>query len=218
MSLPSIFTPLGSFAATLLSLLVLPVQAEVLQVIDQQGRPVADAVISFPSQPQAVPDVHAVIDQVDKQFSPHVVVVQKGQWVNFPNSDDIRHHVYSFSDPKTFEMRLFSGTDAEPQLFDRSGIVVLGCNIHDEMRGFIYVAEQENTAITDKDGMAVIEVSEDSFHVWHERLSTSQTERVAFGTDALIKGSPRQIRITLLDDAQEEEDARTFRSRKFGRD
>jgi len=114
-------------------------------------------------------------------------------------------------------MRLFSGTDAEPQLFDQSGIVVLGCNIHDEMRGFIYVAEQENTAITDKDGMAEIAVSEDSFHVWHERLSASQTERVAFGTDTLINGSPRQIRITLLEVAQEEE-ARTFRSRKFGRD
>jgi len=218
MTLPSFFTPLGSFAATLLSLLVLPVQAEVLQVIDQQGRPVADAVISFPSQPLPVPDDYAVIDQVDKQFSPHVVVVQKGQWVNFPNSDDIRHHVYSFSDPKTFEMRLFSGTDAEPQLFDQSGIVVLGCNIHDEMRGFIYVAEQENTVITDNEGMAEIAVSDGSFHVWHERLSTSQTERITFGTDALIGSNPRQIRITLLDDTQEEEDARTFRSRKFGRD
>lgn len=218
MTLPSFFTPLGSFAATLLSLLVLPVKAEVLQVIDQQGRPVADAVISFPSQSLPVPDDYAVIDQVDKQFSPHVVVVQKGQWVNFPNSDDIRHHVYSFSDPKTFEMRLFSGTDAEPQLFDQSGIVVLGCNIHDEMRGFIYVAEQENAVITDKEGMAEIAVSDGSFHVWHERLSTSQTERITFGTDALIGSNPRQIRITLLDDTQEEEDARTFRSRKFGRD
>lgn len=194
------------------------VQAEVIQVLDQQGQPVQDAVISFPAESQTIPDIPAIIDQIDKQFAPHVLVVQKGQWVNFPNSDDIRHHVYSFSAPKTFEMRLFSGTESEPQLFDQSGIVVLGCNIHDEMRGFIYVADQENTAITDAAGLADVAVSGGSFQLWHERLSTSQTERVSFSTDDLIDGSPRTIRITLLEPLAEEGAVRTFRSRKFDRD
>ena len=218
MSLRFILPPLKSLAVLLFLQVASNAQADKIQVIDQRGDPVVDAVISFPGQPRSSPDSHAVIDQVDKQFAPHVVVVQKGQWVNFPNSDDIRHHVYSFSEPKTFEMRLFSGTDAEPQLFDQPGIVVLGCNIHDEMRGFIYVADQENTALTDSNGLADIQISGDSFHIWHERLSTSQTERVALTIDSLTEGSPRQIHITLLAEAEEEGDARTFRSRKFGRD
>ncbi|MDF1622825.1 MAG: methylamine utilization protein [Pseudohongiella nitratireducens] len=192
---------------------------ERLQVIDQDGNPVANAVVSFPSQgPVPVPELNAVIDQIDKQFAPHVLVVQKGQWVNFPNSDDIRHHVYSFSDPKTFEMRLFNGTDSEPQLFDQQGIVVLGCNIHDEMRGFIYVADQENTGVTDAGGYAEVQVNGSDFDVWHERLSASQTEKRTMSIDSLIDGSPRQVRITLVVDAQAEEDERTFRSRKFGND
>lgn len=209
---------LFSFVTALAAMIVPSVQAEVLQIIDQDGNPVANAVVSFPSDSAIpVPDANAVIDQVNKQFLPRVLVVQKGQWVVFPNGDDIRHHVYSFSDPKTFEVRLFSGTDSEPQLFDQQGIVVLGCNIHDDMRGFIYVAEQENTAISDENGLAEVAVNGSEFHIWHERLSASQTEKLAMNTGSLIDGEPRQIRLTLVVEALEGEDVRTFRSRKFGR-
>src|ERR1700704_3875919 len=83
-------------------------------VRDHKGKVVADAV-----------------DQVDKQFVPYVKAIFVGSTVRFPNSDNIRHQVYSFSQPKKFELPLYSGTDAPPIIFDKPGVVVLGCNIHD---------------------------------------------------------------------------------------
>src|SRR5207253_2654340 len=74
-----------------------------------------------------------VIDQVDKEFVPHVKPVLAGTTVHFPNKDNIRHHVYSFSPAKRFDLRLYSGVSNAPVLFDKPGIVVLGCNIHDWM-------------------------------------------------------------------------------------
>ncbi len=62
-------------------------------------------------------------------------------YVQFPNKDNIRHHVYSFSAARKFELPLYSGTPAQPVLFDKVGVVKLGCNIHDWMIGYIYVTE-----------------------------------------------------------------------------
>ena len=85
----------------------------------------------------------AVMDQVNKQFLPELLIVQQGQLVNFPNSDNIRHNVYSFSSAKSFQLKLYSGQPKEPIIFDTQGVVVLGCNIHDSMVGYIYVAKSE---------------------------------------------------------------------------
>jgi plastocyanin len=113
------------------------------QVVDTAGNPYAEAVVSLqPSTPVefAVPAT-AVMDQRGKQFDPHVLVVRKNTSVRFPNSDDIRHQVYSFSPAKRFELRLYHGQQAKPVLFDTAGEVVLGCNIHDQMVGYIYVVD-----------------------------------------------------------------------------
>lgn len=68
----------------------------------------------------------AVMDQVNKQFSPQLLIVHQGQYVNFPNSDDVRHHVYSFSQAKSFQLKFYSGQPEEPVQFDNHGVVVLG--------------------------------------------------------------------------------------------
>jgi plastocyanin len=79
--------------------------------------------------------------QQKKQFVPEVLVVPVGSEVRFPNHDTVRHHVYSFSPAKKFELKLYTGTPANPVLFDRPGVVVLGCNIHDQMVGWILVVD-----------------------------------------------------------------------------
>ena len=113
-----------------------------IHVVDQTGAPVSNAVISLlQGEITSVPSDAAIMDQVDLQFKPLVLTVKKGRQVIFPNSDNIRHHVYSFSEPKSFEIKLYAGVPKQPLLFDQAGIAVLGCNIHDSMVGYIYVAD-----------------------------------------------------------------------------
>lgn len=142
-----------------------------LTVLDQDNLPVSDAVVIVSNNAVSTPTAVAVMDQVDESFVPRVLVVQKGQYVSFPNSDDIRHHVYSFSQPKTFEIKLYKGTEIAPILFDKPGLVVLGCNIHDDMIGYIIVADNAFALQTDKDGKVRIPAkSGDSVSLWSERF------------------------------------------------
>jgi len=97
-----------------------------------------------------------VIDQIDKEFVPQVKVVEVGTSISFPNKDDIRHHVYSFSPAKKFELPLYKGIPAEPVLFDKPGVVILGCNIHDWMIAWLYIVESPWFAVTGRDGAARI--------------------------------------------------------------
>ena len=92
----------------------------------------------------------AVMDQVNKEFVPHVLPVAVGTEVSFPNHDQIHHHVYSFSRTKTFEIPLYKGEAAPPVRFDQVGAVKLGCNIHDWMSGVILVVPTPYFAMTDE--------------------------------------------------------------------
>jgi plastocyanin len=150
-------------------------------VTDQQGRPVADAVlIAVPvdgnmRSPQRPRD--GSIDQVDKEFYPRVTIVPVGASVTFPNHDDVRHQVYSFSAAKRFELPLYAGVPAQPVVFDKPGVVVLGCNIHDWMVGYVYVSESPFFAKTGKDGKAVLaELPARAYvlRVWHPQLEVSE--------------------------------------------
>jgi len=114
-----------------------------------------------------------IMDQVGKAFIPHVLPVTVGTSVSFPNSDDIRHHLYSFDKPKPFELPLYEGTPTQPIVFDKKGIVRLGCNIHDWMMGYIYIVDTPFFALSDGQGKLSIDglpAGEYSMHIWHPRI------------------------------------------------
>jgi plastocyanin len=130
-----------------------------VQVLDERGSPVPRvAVYATPQQPAETADataspVHsAVMDQTNNAFVPHVLIVQRGTSVLFPNNDAVSHHVYSFSEAKTFELGLYKGDVYPPVQFDKAGVVVLGCNIHDGMLGYIVVVDTPHFALTDDQG------------------------------------------------------------------
>ncbi|MDF2641802.1 MAG: hypothetical protein K0R45_1074 [Pseudomonas sp.] len=147
-------------------------------VVDPQGKPLADAVVTLKgaaSAPAAV--MKADMDQRDQEFSPRVLAVHTGTQVKFPNSDNIRHQVYSFSPAKRFELRLYEGTPSEPLLFDKPGVVVLGCNIHDWMVGYIYVTDEPVFGVTDGNGALTLEnVTPGHYEatLWHPRSEDMQ--------------------------------------------
>ena len=149
----------------------------VASVVDQQGRPVADAVVvAVPAGGAVRAPAKAredVVDQVDKEFVPRVQVVLVGTSVSFPNNDNVRHQVYSFSPAKRFELPLYAGVPAQPVVFDKPGVVVLGCNIHDWMVGFVYVSESPYFAKTGPDGKATLgDLPQRGYvvRVWHPQL------------------------------------------------
>ncbi len=164
-----------------------------VRVKDQRGKLVADAVIlavplDAKNALRAKPPADAV-DQVDKQFVPYVKPVFVGAKVRFPNSDHVRHQVYSFSPAKKFELPLYAGTSAPPVVFDKPGVVVLGCNIHDWMVGYIYVSETPFFAKTEAAGTAAIEdmpPGEYTVRVWHPGMEHSEeatARRVTLNAD-----------------------------------
>jgi plastocyanin len=173
-----------------------PARAAELRALvkDHHGKSVADAVVlATPVDPKntqrAKPPTDAV-DQVDKQFVPYVKPVFVGSKVRFPNSDNIRHQVYSFSPAKKFELPLYGGTDAPPVVFDKTGVVVLGCNIHDWMVGYIYVADTPFFAKTEAAGSATITdlpPGEYTVRIWHpsmDRGEETTARQVTLNADA----------------------------------
>ena len=151
-------------------------------VLDNAGQPVPGAVVEFkhPDITGDAADSRAVMDQVDKQFKPRILVVQQGSLVGFPNSDSIKHHVYSFSAAKRFQLRLYKDREPDPLLFDKAGVVALGCNIHDWMSGYIYVAQSGLYGRTDDSGQLSINAPslEYSMSVWHPRFKDRDQNRV----------------------------------------
>ena len=146
-----------------------------VQLQDSHGQPLANAVVSL-NGPQGAPvgPIPAIMDQVQKQFLPAVLAVRSGTRVSFPNRDDIRHQVYSFSPAKRFELRLYKDTPSEPVLFDKPGLVVLGCNIHDWMVGYIYVTDDPWFAVSDEAGkLHIDDLPVGRYHVtlWHPQMT-----------------------------------------------
>jgi plastocyanin len=157
-------------------------QAAGLEVVvtDKDGNPILDTVVmATPTQNQAKlkkSQKTVVIDQVDKEFVHYVTAIPTGTPVQFPNSDDIRHHVYSFSPVKQFELPLYTGTPAQPVIFDKPGVVKLGCNIHDWMVGYLYITDAPYFKTTDKEGKAQLDlpVRKYDLTIWHPRMESSE--------------------------------------------
>ena len=146
-------------------------------IFDAAGAPLRDAVvIAEPVQgsPAPRPGLKAVMDQRNLTFVPGALVVQTGTSVDFPNSDQVRHQVYSFSPAKTFQLALYAGKAHAPVLFDKPGLVTLGCNIHDSMLGYIYVTDSPWYGRTGADGsLQLRELNAGAYtvRVWHTLLN-----------------------------------------------
>ena len=127
-----------------------------IQALGSDGKPLADAVVFLESpgaKAAARPLANVDIAQAERRFVQRVTVVTVGTEVHFPNRDKVRHHVYSFSPTKTFELKLYAGTPSNPVLFDRPGVAALGCNIHDNMVAWVLVVETPHFGQTDAKGV-----------------------------------------------------------------
>jgi plastocyanin len=160
--------------------------AELLAVVkDQKGNTLANAVVMATPvdrrlEAHVKPPAESV-DQVDKQFVPIVTAIYVGSTITFPNHDQIRHQVYSFSPPKKFESHLYAGSAAPPVLFDKPGVVVLGCNIHDWMVAYIYVSDTPFFATTTATGTAKIAglpPGDYSVRVWYPDMVQTEAATV----------------------------------------
>ncbi len=143
-------------------------------VRDSDGQPVADAVVFVQNQEFAAGEAHTEMIQRNEMFNPFVLAVASGTVVEFPNEDPFRHHVYSFSPAKQFELKLYGGDEQQQVTFDAPGVVALGCNIHDNMLGYIYVVETDLFGKTGDDGTVTINGMPEGMvseaQVWHPRL------------------------------------------------
>jgi plastocyanin len=164
-----------------------------VSVLDSAGHGIAGIVIIADSGAQ--PDKHAartaIMDQQHMQFVPRILVVQTGTAVDFPNSDQIQHQVYSFSEPKRFKLSLYAGHKYPPIVFDHPGLVTLGCNIHDGMIGYIYVTDSPFFGRTDGAGLVQLHglpAGNYTLTAWHPQLQEPG-------------GSSLQLHVTVTDNA-----------------
>jgi plastocyanin len=155
----------------------------IVQLTNANGKPVKDAVITlYPGgrpAPLAAPQRTYQIAQRNVQFNPFVMVVPVGALVAFPNFDPVRHHVYSFSPIKKFELKLYAKEQNRTVRFDRPGAVPLGCNIHDQMTAFIKVIDTGLNAQSDAAGRASfgnVPVGPMIARIWHPYLRTPGNE------------------------------------------
>lgn len=149
-----------------------------VRVTGAGGAPLPGAVVFLEplgARPAMPPPPAKEIAQVERRFEPEVSVVPVGTSVSFPNRDTVRHHVYSFSPAKRFEIKLYVGTPANPVVFDQPGIVVLGCNIHDQMTAWIVVVDTPWHGIADARGVVAwpgVPAGRYRLRTWHAGLPT----------------------------------------------
>ncbi|MCR9262321.1 MAG: methylamine utilization protein [Pseudomonadaceae bacterium] len=157
------------------------------QISDQNGHALEHAVVTLhhtdsstisaisaaaaTSPNQLANPFHGKITQIKQAFAPFVSVVPQGAVMAFPNEDSVLHHVYSFSSAKVFQLKLYKGDAHAPVVFDKVGIVELGCNIHDRMRGYIFVTDAVHYGVSDANGQVQIAAGDDQFvvNIWHPR-------------------------------------------------
>jgi plastocyanin len=185
----------------------------VVRITDGKGHPVTDAVVTLvprgtqAAAPRRTPAVH-VIDQKNLMFMPYIEVFRPGDAVVFRNSDRTRHHVYSFSPVKAFEFVLAPGQSSPPLTLDATGVVAVGCNIHDQMAAYLVVTDAVSVARTGTDGNASFgAVAPGTYDVraWHPRLRPG---RVAATTLAVGSSAPAPatLALSLLPDPRQQMD------------
>jgi plastocyanin len=165
-------------------------------VTTRSGAAAGDAVIVLNPLDAAPPARRdsAIVDQVNKRFVPWVSVVRTGTSITFPNSDRIRHQVYSFSPAKTFSLKLYAGSPNTPVIFDQPGLVVLGCNIHDSMAAFVAVVDSPYFAKTADTGTVTMTLPAGRYRLlaWHPNEATPVPPR-----DITVAAEPLSIPLNI---------------------
>lgn len=169
----------NAFVVLIAALVGTSVQAAQVTVTNTSGVPLEDAVVEVFVEAEAVTPTpqQQNIYQRDAAFHPKVLTVPTGSYVAFPNQDNTRHHVYSFSAAKSFDLNLYLQETPPPVHFDQPGIVVLGCNIHDHMEAFIVVSDATYAATTDAVGqlsLPELPPGQHRLRVWHSLLDDNQ--------------------------------------------
>jgi plastocyanin len=163
---------------------------------DQQ--PFAGAVITVQGQTAHAPvaPVSAIVDQINLAFVPNLIVIPLGSTVEFPNTDSVSHQIYSFSTTKRFQLPLYHGKPYPPVHFDQAGVVTLGCNIHDNMVGYIFITDAAYFGRTDKSGAwTATNVPRGTYRVslWHPLLRDSVA---SLEHDVIVAGD-EPVRLTV---------------------
>ncbi len=170
-----------------------------VRVLDTNGAPVADAIIYAVPLHGTVPPARPgeiMIDQIKRHFVPMVSVARAGTTVRFPNKDNFEHDVYSFSPAKNFHLNLYHGETAKPVQFDKAGLVVMGCSIHDQMVAYLMLVDTPYFAKTDQSGAAHLDnLPADTYKVtaWHYKM-VDLDQRVSAN---MVAGSAQASTLTL---------------------
>jgi len=192
----------GAFACAAALLCAATARAGMLEVkaLQRDGKPLVGAVITAsaenPALPPAAP-IKAIMDQVNLAFEPDVLVLPVKSSVQFPNSDVVRHQVYSFSSARQFQLPLYRGKPYPPTMFEQTGVITLGCNIHDNMLAYIVVTDAPFFGRTDAAGSwaaPAVPSGRYRVRVWHplasEPADIEQVVQVGADKDVV------QIRLT----------------------
>ena len=155
-------------STTLAIITAVPASAEKIsfRITDASGAPVANAIVMSEAKGKPATGSYSM-RQSDLTFDPYILVVPVGAEVSFPKLDRVRHHVYSFSKGNRFELKLYGKEEKRSVTFDNPGIVAIGCNIHDEMVGYIRVVESAAFGKTGADGQLTLDMAPGTVTVWH---------------------------------------------------
>jgi len=180
--------------AAFMMTLIAPVFADTLDisVVDADNEPVPNVAVYVTQTGATIASApgSAIMDQRDTRFEPHMLVIQKGTTVEFPNSDVVAHHVYSFSKLNDFVLPLYKGDPHEPVLFEHDGIVTLGCNIHDQMLGYIVVVDTDIFGVTDDAGTLSVVIDDTrgaaTVSIWSPRIRDKELIQVVAATSKSV--------------------------------
>lgn len=170
-------------------------------LIDQNGKPVADAVVTLEPAggPASAPGEGQTFEivQNDQEFAPYVTVVPVGATVMFPNQDTVQHHVYSLSRPKKFEFPLYDPGKSAQLVFDQPGVITLGCNIHDWMLAYLVVVPTPYFARSDATGLAGLTAPPGDYEleIWHPQLARPVRQTVSLAEAETARNFTLRLRM-----------------------
>ncbi|WDE11371.1 hypothetical protein [Thalassomonas haliotis] len=155
-----------------------------VQVVDPADKPLENMVVyleALEGQKQGQTDKTLDIGQVNKTFTPYISVIQSGNAVRFYNQDDITHHIYSVTGSHKFSIKIRSGQQMLKQDFAQAGEVVMGCNIHDWMSGYLLVLDTPYFDKTDSHGQLTLNIAEPGQYritAWHPQMQEKDNRLV----------------------------------------